>query len=89
MRPHRAAAFVDAAPIGGRGHRTRQTELLISERDRLIIEAARFYPGCRDREIARRLRIALSTCRNGRCVEIASRRPARCSTVASWCSRCG
>jgi hypothetical protein len=38
MRPHRAAAFVDAAPIGGRGHRTRQTELLISERDRLIID---------------------------------------------------
>jgi hypothetical protein len=40
--------------------------LLISERDRLIIEAARFYPGCRDREIARRLRFALSTYRNGR-----------------------
>jgi hypothetical protein len=66
IRPHRATAFVDAAPIGGRGHRTRQTELLISERDRLIIEAARFYPGCRDREIARRLRFALSTYRNGR-----------------------
>jgi hypothetical protein len=41
IRPHRATAFVDAAPIGGRGHRTRPTELLISERDRLIIEAAR------------------------------------------------
>jgi hypothetical protein len=39
MRPHRATAFVDAAPIGGRSHRTRQTELLISERDRRIIEA--------------------------------------------------
>jgi hypothetical protein len=25
MRPHRATAFVDAAPIGGRCHRTRQT----------------------------------------------------------------
>jgi hypothetical protein len=66
IRPHRATAFVDAAPIGGRGHRTRQTELLISERDRLIIEATRFYPGCRDREIARRLRFALSAYRKGR-----------------------
>jgi hypothetical protein len=40
--------------------------LLISERDRLIIEAARFYPGSCDREIARRLCFALSTYRKGR-----------------------
>ena len=30
-----------------------------SERDALLVEAARFYPGASDREIARRLRIAL------------------------------
>jgi hypothetical protein len=27
---------------------------LISERDKLLIEAARFYPGCDHREVARR-----------------------------------
>jgi hypothetical protein len=44
MKPHRANAFVDAAPIGGRGHRTRRTELLISERDKLLVERSR--AGC-------------------------------------------
>ena len=52
--------------VFGPGHRTRQTELLISERDNLLVEAARFYPGLSDREIAKRLRDALLVYRNGR-----------------------
>jgi hypothetical protein len=52
--------------VPGPGIRTRQTELLISERDNLLAQAAKFFPGCRHREIARRLRSALSTYRNGR-----------------------
>jgi hypothetical protein len=53
-------------PLDLRGRRTRQTELLISERDKLLVEAAKFFPGCSDREIARRLRSALSIYRAGR-----------------------
>ncbi|SIN97223.1 hypothetical protein SAMN05443247_01096 [Bradyrhizobium erythrophlei] len=65
MRPHRPSVFADALPIGA-GHRTPQTMLLLDERDRYLREAARFFPGCTDREIARRLHIALSTYRGGR-----------------------
>ena len=50
----------------GRGHRTPATLLVLDERDALLIEAAKFYPGASDREIARQLRTALSTYRNGR-----------------------
>jgi hypothetical protein len=52
--------------VPGPGHRTPQTMLLIDERDRYLREAARFFPGCSDREAARRLREALSTYRDGR-----------------------
>ena len=51
---------VHAMPLDDRrGHRTPQTLLLIDERDALLTEAARFYPGASDREIARLLRTAL------------------------------
>jgi hypothetical protein len=40
--------------------------LLLDERDRYLVEAARCYPGCSDREIARRLHVALSRYRDGR-----------------------
>jgi hypothetical protein len=40
--------------------------LLLDERGRFLVEAARFYPGCSDREIARRLHVALSRYRDGR-----------------------
>jgi hypothetical protein len=43
----------------GPGRRTPQTLLLIDERDALLREAARFYPGVSDREVARQVRIAL------------------------------
>jgi hypothetical protein len=66
MRPYRASACADATPLDGRGHRSPQTQLLIDERDALLIEARKFYPGCSDRETARRLHAALSTYRNGR-----------------------
>ena len=52
--------------VVGPGHRTPQTMLLLDERGKLLVEAARFFPGCSDREIARRLHGALSTYRNGR-----------------------
>jgi hypothetical protein len=52
--------------VPGPGVRTRQTELLISEREKLLVEAARFYPGLSDREIAKRLQDALLIYRNGR-----------------------
>jgi hypothetical protein len=52
--------------VPGPGHRTPQTMLLIDERDRYLREAAQFFPGCADREIARRLRQALSVYRDGR-----------------------
>ncbi len=67
MRPVRTIELTQAAPIEARGHgRTRAVELLISERNTLIRDAARFYPGCRDREVARQLLIALARFRNGR-----------------------
>jgi hypothetical protein len=66
MKPHRATAFADAAPVDGRGRRSPATLLVLDERDALLIEAAKFYPGASDREIARQLRTALSTYRNGR-----------------------
>jgi hypothetical protein len=50
----------------GRGHRSPQTLLLIDERDGLLREAARFYPGASDREAARLIRAALSRYRDGR-----------------------
>ena len=50
----------------GRGHRSPQTLQQISERDTLLREAARFYPGASDREVARRLRVALSRYQTGR-----------------------
>ena len=59
MRPLRHQVF-------GPGRRTPATMLLIDERDKLLIEAAKFFPGCSDREIARRLHAALSRYRGGR-----------------------
>jgi hypothetical protein len=53
-------------PVDGRGHRSPNTLLLLDERDRYLRTAARFYPGCSDREIARLLRAVLVTFRNGR-----------------------
>jgi hypothetical protein len=67
MKPHRPSIFSDAAPIDGRDHgRTPAVLLLIDERANLIRAAAKYFPGCTDREVARRLRRALSTYRAGR-----------------------
>jgi hypothetical protein len=67
MKPVRAIDLTHASPVDGRGHgRTRTVELLISERNALIRDAARFYPGCTDRETARQMLIALARYRNGR-----------------------
>jgi hypothetical protein len=56
-----------AVPVDGRSHgRTPAVLLLIDERVALIRTAAKFFPGASDREIARRLRTALSIYRAGR-----------------------
>jgi hypothetical protein len=67
MKPVHTIELTHAAPLDGRGHgRTPAVQLLIDERDNLIRAAAKFYPGAGDREVARRLRAALSIYRNGR-----------------------
>jgi hypothetical protein len=67
MKSVHTIELTHAAPIDGRGHgRTRAVELLISERNALIRDAAKFYPGFKDREIARQLLIALTRYRNSR-----------------------
>ncbi len=50
--------------VPGPGIRTPATMLRLDERDRYLREAARFFPGCGNREIARRLRSALLTYRS-------------------------
>jgi hypothetical protein len=68
MRPLRTIELTHAAPVDCRSHgRTRAVELLVSERNALIRDAARFYPpGCSDREVARQLLVALARYRNSR-----------------------
>ena len=65
MRPVRTIELTHAAAIDGHG-RTRAVELLISERNALIRAAAKFYPGCSGREIARQLHTALLRYHGGR-----------------------
>jgi hypothetical protein len=45
-------------PIDGRGRRSNETLLRLDERNRYLIEAARFFRSPSDREVARQLRIA-------------------------------
>jgi hypothetical protein len=86
MKPVRAIDLTHASPVDGRGHgRTRTVELLISERNALIRDAARFYPGCTDRETARQMLIALARIAMAAGFGIASRRRARRSIGANWC----
>jgi hypothetical protein len=60
MRPLRYPLVPD-----NRGHRSPRFLLQLDERDRCLIEAARHFPSASDREIARRLRIALLRYREG------------------------
>ena len=63
---HEAAhAFADAV-LDGRGRRSNHTLLLIRARDILLMESARFFPACSDRETARQLLAALKTYSAGR-----------------------
>jgi hypothetical protein len=65
MRPDRGSTFADAAPVDRRGHRSRQTELLISERDRYLRAAAdRFCIGMSDRQAATMLHTKLARYRS-------------------------
>ena len=62
----RASDLLDAVPFGGSGRRTPQTLLLIDERDRYLVEAAKHFPGLSQRETARLLRSRLLVYRSGR-----------------------
>ena len=64
MKPVRPSIFDGAVAVDGRGRRSNETYLRLDERDRYLVEAAKFYPGCGDREVARRLRSALLTYRS-------------------------
>lgn len=67
MKPVRATDLANVAPVDGRGHgRTPAVRLVLDERGKLLVEAARFFPGCSDRETARQLHAALSRYRDGR-----------------------
>lgn len=46
--------------------RTRPVQLLIDERNALIVRAVAFFPGCSAREVARRLHTALLRYQTGR-----------------------
>jgi hypothetical protein len=59
VRPVHATDLAHAAPLG-RGKRSNETRLRLDERAKLLREAARFFPGASDREVARRLHEALS-----------------------------
>jgi hypothetical protein len=67
MKQVHAIELTHATPVDGRGHgRTPAVRLVLDERGKLLIEAAKFFPGASDREIARQLRIALARYRDGR-----------------------
>jgi len=38
MKPHRVSVFADAVLVDGRGHRSRQTALYLSERDHFLVK---------------------------------------------------
>ena len=59
MKPLRPSIFDDAVPLDGRGRRTPRLLRQLNERDALIRQAARFYPGVSDREAARQIRTKL------------------------------
>lgn len=50
----------------GRGHRLPSTTLRLAIRDHLLREAAKFYPGASDREVAHLIHIQLVRYRQGR-----------------------
>jgi hypothetical protein len=52
-------------PLDRRGKRTPRVLLELDERNAYLVEAARHFPGASDREVARRLRIALLRYREG------------------------
>jgi hypothetical protein len=64
--PVRISDLTNAAPLDRRGRRLPETLAALDERDKLLIEAAVFFPGVSQREAARQLRIALLRYREGR-----------------------
>jgi hypothetical protein len=65
MKPVRTIELTHAAPIDRRGHRTNELLLRLDERDRYLVEAAKFFRSPFDREVARQLRTALLRYRAG------------------------
>jgi hypothetical protein len=67
MKPVHAGEMASAAPVDGRGHgRTPRVQLMLDERDRYLREAAKFFPGCSNHEVAAQLHTKLSNYRGGR-----------------------
>jgi hypothetical protein len=87
MKQVHATDIAHAAPIDGRGRRSPQTQLLINERDKLLVEAAKFFPHCSQREQAKRIATSLLRYRCGawrrHCVE--STLPVRCRGLDAIC----
>jgi hypothetical protein len=66
MKQMQRIELTHAEPVDGRGRRSSHTLLLIRARDILLMESARFFPACSDRETARQLLAALKTYSAGR-----------------------
>jgi hypothetical protein len=66
MKPLLPGDLVGAVVIDGRGRRSPQTQLLIDERNKLLVEAARHFGDVSDREAARMLRSRIAIYRDGR-----------------------
>jgi hypothetical protein len=73
--------------LPGPGHRTPQTMLLLDERDKLLAEAAQFFPMCSQREQARRIAKSLLRYRCGawRRHSVENTLPARCRGLDAVC----
>jgi hypothetical protein len=66
MKPVRTIELTHAAPIDGRGHRSRQTKLFLSERDHFLRAAAdRYCAGMSGRAAAAWLHTKLGRYRSG------------------------
>ena len=89
MKVVHAIDLTQAAPVDGRGKRSRQTKLLISERDALLRSiVGQFYPSVSHRDAAHRLRRSWLLYQQGRwrrtCVELKPPHDAGTLDAALW-----
>jgi hypothetical protein len=88
MRQLRTIDLAHAVPFGGRGRRTPATLLVLDERDRYLIEAARAHFSGLSHQTARSLRSRLLVYRQGRwrrsCSEVWNPHPAERIEAVLW-----